>query len=181
MIIKAENDGELLEPNAKYLHSLLPSKSIPSPKDQKISAQAQQIRDFASRYLTTGFTAFDYAVTAALGPAVASGEPAYKQKSKKRDLEKINAESESLVTEFHKRVDSENADGDRIDEIAQQVIDSRIKKDHPGLVRREDAPHIILTTKGKIKRILNPDRQSKLKADYTITRNSLKQTEPKKK
>lgn len=129
---------------------------INDPKDQRIAAQAKSVADFGSRYFETGWFGWG---------------------KKEKD-----AETQALVSEFYKRVDKENADGERVDEIAKEVIGTHIKKKHPEINRLEDVPHIIIGIDGKIKRLFAPEVKTKTKPMFKITRNKItEQKEPKKK
>lgn len=65
-----------------------------------------------------------------------------------------------VVYEFHRRVDNENAQGNRIDEIAQEVIKDKIKEYHPSTALSNDVPNFI-AERNSLKRVY--EKNSKLK------------------
>lgn len=69
--------------------------------------------------------------------------------------------SGDVVYDFYQRVNKENAQGARIDEIAQEVIKDAIKKEHPQTALIADVPNFI-ATRNKVKKTY--ERESKLKA-----------------
>lgn len=69
--------------------------------------------------------------------------------------------SGDIVYDFYQRVDKENAQGKRIDEVAQEIIKDAIKKEHPQTTLMEDVPNFI-ASRNKIKKTY--ERESKLKA-----------------
>ncbi|MFA5499492.1 MAG: hypothetical protein WC404_00255 [Candidatus Omnitrophota bacterium] len=68
--------------------------------------------------------------------------------------------SADVVYEFHRRVDQEKAQGNRVDEIAQEVIKDKIKEYYPSTAVMSDVPNFI-AEKNSIKKIY--EKNSKLK------------------
>lgn len=78
----------------------------------------------------------------------------------KNNLSIIPEVSADMVYDFYKKVDSENAQGKRIDEIAQEVIKNKIKTIYPETSLLEDMPNFVADRK-RIRRVL--EKQSNLK------------------
>jgi len=143
MIASGNADGKITNEDAKYLVQV--NKGLPpDPRDQKIAAQAASVKDFGERYFKQNF--FD---------------EMFNKEKKVKDVD-------AMVTEFYKRIDKEQAQGDRIDQVAHEVIADNVKKKHPEISRLEDIPHIIVEINGRVQRLLNPDQKTKLKAKYKI-------------
>lgn len=165
MISKAQAEGKLRN-NAKfgndpaYLTKLTEDQFPASPRDQRIVAQANNLRDFGGRYFKK--SVMDKAFGGDQAPAA----------------------QEEIVREFHRRIDEKKADGEDIDEIAKQVMHDFIKKDYPEVSRFEDMPHIIRNVDGKTERLFNPEQKTKVKPSFTIIRNAIQaaaEPKPKKK
>lgn len=65
-----------------------------------------------------------------------------------------------IIYRFHKQVDSENATGDRIDAIAQEILKDSIKYIYPSTSLMEDVPNFSADRK-KVRRLF--EKKSKLK------------------
>lgn len=156
MINKATSSGKLATggkagDDATYLTNLT-NDTPASPRDQRIDSQANTVRDFGVRY---------------------AGKPSLLEYITQKDAAQGEArkahKAEALVNEFLRRVDDQKADGDRVGEIANEVMREFIKKDHPEVGRMEDLPHVIVDVNGKVQRLLNPDQKTKQKPSYKIT------------
>lgn len=136
-------------------------KMVPaSPRDQRIVAQGNNLRDFGERYFQTK----------------GNMERFFGGKDQRQPAR------EAMVREFYERVDKANADEEMVDEIAKQVIRDFIKRDFPEVARMEDMPHVIVNAEGKVERLFRPEQKTKLKPAFTITRNPQPAAEePKKK
>lgn len=154
MINDATDNGKLSTggktgDDAKYLTSMV-KDTPPTPREQRIDSQANNLRSFGQRYAKASF--LDYA---------------QKNDPKKIENRKVQR-AEAIVNEFLKRVDDQKADGERVDEIAKEVISEYVKKDHPEIARLEDMPHIIVDVDGKVSRLMNADQKTKQKPRYKI-------------
>jgi hypothetical protein len=159
MIRDAGADGKLIntEINGKDVDYLirLTNDIPPSTEDKRTDSQAKNVRDFATRYLS-------------------DNEGFFRQKFQGEGYKKEkDAKVEAMVSDFIRRVDQEGAKGERIDEIAKEVQAIHIKRDFPEINRLEDVPHIIIDSQNRIRRVLNPDQKSKLKAQYKIVPNKI--------
>lgn len=76
---------------------------------------------------------------------------------------------ETMISDFYSRVDKENAQGQRIDEIAREVMSDYTKKDIPEISRLEDLPHVVVNIDGSVQRLLNPNQKTKLRPNYRLT------------
>lgn len=145
--------------DAKFLTGFTKDIVPPSPRDQRIVSQANNLRDFGARYFQTSFM-----------------ERMFGGKDQRP------AAREAMVREFFRRVDESNADEEMVDEIAKQVMADFIKNDFPEVARMEDMPHVIVNAEGKVERLFRPEQKTKLKPAFTITRNPMPApAEPKKK
>lgn len=144
MIMIASNDQKIKDKDGEYLLNITQNMP-PDPKDQHINSQVNNVREFGNRYFSEGLIA-----------------KVFKKDEKPKRVE-------GLVNEFLRRVDAQEADGEKIDEIANQVMGEFVKKDYPEVSRLEDLPHVIVDVNGKIQRLLNPEQKTKLKARYKIT------------
>lgn len=149
-------DKKISQDDSKYLLKLNEGKP-PTIRDQQVDTQANSVRDFATRYLAK--TLADYV------PVPGADKIDIGQDEAKK-------ETETLVNNFLKQVDAENAQGERIDEIAHDVIKRYVKRKYPEINRMEDIPHVVVTIDGKVKRLLNPDQKTKLKSQYKIQRTN---------
>lgn len=146
MVAGANADGKVTNEDAKYLTGVNQSMA-PSPKDSQVSAQAQSVRDWATRYIRGG------AIDSMLGG--------------KEKKEKV----EALVTDFLKRVDLSKAETpEEIQGVARQVMLDNMKRDHPELNRLEDVPHVVVDIGGKVQKLINPTEKTKAKASYKIVK-----------
>lgn len=167
MIRDAAADGKLANnalaggKDVDYLVRLT-KETPPSPEDVHLDSQARAVRDFANRYYSDqeGFIAQRFPT----------------EGSKKEKDTKI----EAMVSDFIRRVDAEGAKGERVAEIAKEVQAVHIRKDFPEVGRLEDLPHVVIDARGKIRRVLNPDQQTKLKANYKVVPNKVEAAPAKK-
>lgn len=169
MITTAMADGKIANnaiqgKDGEYLIKLTKEQVPQTPTDSQTEAQANYVRDFAGRYLADQDNFFDQFIP--------EGE---------KDKAKRDAEVEGVVSDFFRRVDKEQAQGERIDEIAKEVIGEKVKKQFPGVNRMEDIPHVVIDAKGKVHRVLNPEQKSKLKANYRVVPHQLEAPPEKKK
>lgn len=72
-----------------------------------------------------------------------------------------------MIYKFHRRVDDEQAEGSRIDEIAEEVKREYIKAEHPELGDVADIPHVVVGLDGKVKRLLDPKQKTKVKPVFS--------------
>jgi hypothetical protein len=68
--------------------------------------------------------------------------------------------SDDVVYEFHRRIDAENAQGARVDEIAQEVIKDKIKENIPSTAIMADVPNFV-AERNNMRRVF--EKNSKLK------------------
>lgn len=147
-------DKTLLPQDAKYLMKLV-QEIPPTREDELTIAGANNIRDWAKSQIKMNWW------------------------ESLTDKEKADRETEQLVADFHRRVDSQKLSGDAITEAAKQVKSDYIKKRFPEVADLEDVPHISIGIGGKINKLFSPTEKTSLKPMYTITRNA-QQAKPKK-
>lgn len=134
--------------DAKYLTSITNEKPL-TPRDRAVDAEASVIRDFGNTH---------FAETNIFG------RPTNQKESAKH--------VEDLITDFYKRVDSTNAEGDQIPEIGKTVIRDYAKKRYPEIGQLEDIPHVVVDINGKVQRLLNPAQKTRLKGQYRLSKTS---------
>jgi hypothetical protein len=76
------------------------------------------------------------------------------------DIQKDSLTANDVVYDFFQRVDKENAQGKRIDEIATEVVKDAIKQHNPSTALLEDTPHFI-ADRNQIRKVF--EKESKLK------------------
>lgn len=145
MIAGGAADGKISPTDGKYLLSLT-SEMPPNPRDRMIESHANNLRDFGNRYFSeTNIFGFP------------------------TNKEKTSQETEGMVSDFYKAVDSSKATGDQVQEIRNQIKKTAMQKRFPGLGNLDNAPDVVVNVKGQVIRLLNPDERSNLKAKYKIT------------
>lgn len=152
MINNASAEGKLsgggrTGDDSKYLTSMV-KDTPPTDQEKLVDSQANMVRSFADRYTKAGPLDFI--------------------RSLKTMAEKKAQKTESIVNEFLKRVDSQKATGERVQEIANEVIKENVNRDHPEIARLEDMPHIVVGVGGKVDRLMSADQKTKLKPRYKI-------------
>lgn len=167
MINTASNEGRLSSggkygDDGKYLTSLV-KDTPPTPEDLNLDTQANMVRSFGLRYAKAEF--LDYA---------------QKNDPKKIENRKVQ-KAEAIVNEFLKRVDSQKAKGERVQEIANEVIKENVQKDHPEIARLDDMPHIVVGIGGKVDRLMSADQKTKQKPRYKMVPMPAPATPEKKK
>jgi len=156
MIAQGNADGKITGDDAKYLTTM--SKNVPpDPRDQQIAAEAQAVQDFGNRYFQQSVG--DYLPVNVPG---VSDIPVKKEQTAK--------DVQGLMSDFYKRVDKEGAQGERIGQIRNQVIQDYAKKRYPEIGRMTDIPQVVVGIDGKIQRLLAPAAPTKLRGQFRITR-----------
>jgi hypothetical protein len=128
----------------KYLTQIT-SEKPPTERDKYIESQGQSLIDFGHRYFSESFL----------------GIPIKKENTSKA--------AQAIATDFYNAVDKSKAQGEDIDQIRDRVLKTAIAKTHPGIVRLEKMPDVVIDVKGRVTRLLNPDQHSGLKPRYRIT------------
>jgi len=158
MIAQGNVDGKITSDDAKYLDKM--SKGVPpAPRDQLVASQAKALEDFGNRYFAEHVG--DYLPVNV--PGVSS--IAVKKEQSAKDVQ-------GLMADFYRRVDKEQADGERVGQIANEVMGTYVKKRYPEMNRLTDIPHVVVGIDGKIQRLLNPDQKTKLKGQYKVQRST---------
>lgn len=145
MIAKGAASKDIAPDDGKYLMGVN-SETPPTARDKYVESQANNLRDFGNRY---------FAETNFLGMAT--------------NKEKTSQEAEQLVSDFYSEVDKKKAKGEDIDAIRDHILKTYAQKRYPGLGNLEKMPDVVIDTKGKVTRLLNPDQHSGLKPRYKIT------------
>lgn len=148
--------SDLQPEDATYLTKLI-KEVPPSPKEKSMESNAAAIREFGERYISENWM-----------------DRIFNQKKKDQEVE-------SMVSEFYKRVDSENPDAEKMSAIAKEITFNKVKKRYPELSKYEDMPHVVIDAKGKVQRLLSPDNKTNIKPDFTVTRNKAKAPDEKNK
>jgi hypothetical protein len=130
--------------DGKYLMKMN-SENPPTDRDKYIEAQANNLRDFGSRY---------FAETNFLGM--------------KTNEDKTSKEAHSMVANYYSAVDKAQAKGEDIDKIRDQVLKTALNDRFPGVGKLEKMPDIVIDVKGRVTRLLAPDEHSGLKPKYRI-------------
>ena len=90
----------------------------------------------------------------------------------------IKGQIDELVYKFYNRVNAEQAKGERIGEIAQEIRDEYIKNKYPELTDVDVIPDVVVPVKGQVQRLKSfggkkSDKKAKPKFKTTRTNDSL--------
>ena len=90
----------------------------------------------------------------------------------------IRGQIDELTYKFYNRVNQEQAKGERIAEISQEIRDEYVKSKHPELTDVDVIPDVIVSIEGQVKRLLGfggkkSDKKAKPKFKITRTNDSL--------
>lgn len=146
MIAEGSADRSITPDDGKYLMKVN-SEKPPTPRDKYIEGEANNIRDFGTRY---------FAETNFLGHPT--------------NQDNTNKQSEELVNNFYTAVDKAKANGEDIDTIRDDVKKTAMQKRFPGLGNLDKAPDVVIDIKGHVTRLLNPDQHSVLKPRFKVTK-----------
>ena len=177
-IIMEQQGKTLNREDAYYLTKINNGKPL-DERGRQIQTQIDHVRGWAQNYLKTGLS-----FTKPTAPSVGLGGilGALPTVTLSTEDQKTN-QTETVVNNFIKKVDEEDAKGDRIDEIAREVITEQIKKEDPSLAGYENLSDIVLDINGKVKNLfLSPFKGEKPKPKYKLVRveGGLKEDKPKK-
>lgn len=155
MIMNGAASKDIVPDDGKYLLSLN-SEKPPTPRDKQIESYANNLRDFGSRYFAeTNFFGMETDAT----------------------KQKANQAAESLVNSFYTQADKTKAQGKDLEDLTTQIKKTAMQQRFPGLGNLDKAPDVVIDTKGRVVRLLNPDQHSGLKPKYKIVPSSEQEKE----
>lgn len=144
MITDGQSDKDLRPDDVQYLKKMV--KDMPAnPRDKAVEAEANKIRDFGNRY---------FAETNLLGNAT--------------NETKTHSEVEQMISDYYRSADGSKASGAQLKDLRNQVIETAVRKKFPGLPVGK-LPDVVIDTRGRVTRLLNPDEPSEAAPRYRIT------------